>query len=165
MVQALNDDRDKVKEIIFPLPDLRGPGGNAFVLLGEAARLMKEKGISDSVQSQFHTVATSGNYEHLLDTLQDWFTVAVSVTQYVPLPSDKRLSTLAPKGTDDPEREECIGCGRADGSHANGCTEVPEAQWDIKPKWQAEIEKGIEDGTIPVIDLRGKQNVEATDER
>jgi hypothetical protein len=74
-----------VKQIVYPLPDLHGPGGNAFSLLGQASNLMSKHNIPESIRSQFHTEATSGDYEHLLSTLEAWFTVAITVIRYEPL--------------------------------------------------------------------------------
>lgn len=91
---------EETKKIVFPLPDLRGPGGNAFVLLGEAHRLMKDNGISNAVHSVFHAEATSGDYEVLLRTIQKWFTVAVADTQYVPLPENIDIVSMRPSDED-----------------------------------------------------------------
>lgn len=82
---------DHIKGIYFPLPDLRGPQGNAFWLLGEAKRLMEAEGIVSFVMDEFHSEATSGDYDHLLATIRKWFTVVVPTTTYEPLPDDQPI--------------------------------------------------------------------------
>lgn len=68
---------------IFVMPDLKGPGGNAFWLLGQAGTKLKEEGYSKTQREEFHAEATSGDYEHLLATIYKWFRVAVTRTEYV----------------------------------------------------------------------------------
>jgi hypothetical protein len=50
--------------------DLRGPEGNAYVLLGYAKSWAKQLGLdADDIQKD----ATSGDYEHLLEVLDKHF--------------------------------------------------------------------------------------------
>ena len=63
--------RDEVK----PVLRLVGADGNAFNLLGLAARALKKAGRGDEVEA-FQTEATSGDYDHLLVTCMKWFEVS-----------------------------------------------------------------------------------------
>lgn len=89
---ARDEGRAAVKAIVFPLPDLRGPSGNAFSLLGQAHALIKNAGLSPLVYDAFHKEATSDDYDHLLRTLQEWFEVTVANVQYEPLGETDILS-------------------------------------------------------------------------
>lgn len=87
--QRLREKREAevagVKDILYPLPDLKGPGGNAFHLLSQASRLMEKHNVSPATRAAFHSEATSGDYQHLLATLAKWFTLAVTETRMVPV--------------------------------------------------------------------------------
>lgn len=61
----------KYPEINIPLV---GEDGNAFSVLGRVMRVMKRKGMYAEWE-EFHTEATSGNYDHLLLTVMRWFSV------------------------------------------------------------------------------------------
>ena len=65
------------------MPDLKGPEGNAFVLLGRAKRALRAAGQSDEQQNWFYTQATSGDYQNLLETIMEWFIVVAPKTEYV----------------------------------------------------------------------------------
>lgn len=85
MAKERQRQREAVKAILYPLPDLKGPQGNAFALLGHAQALMKEAKIGDDQISLFMQEAKSGDYDHLLHTIAEWFTLCVPVTNYVPI--------------------------------------------------------------------------------
>lgn len=70
-------------DAIFVMPNLRGPEGNAFVLLGRARQSLKEAGYLEEFQGDFHKEATSGDYKHLLETIMEWFIVVAQKTEYV----------------------------------------------------------------------------------
>lgn len=70
-------------DAIFVMPDLKGPEGNAFVLLGRARKALRDAGESDEQQNWFHTQATSGDYKNLLETIMEWFIVVAPQTEYV----------------------------------------------------------------------------------
>jgi len=53
-----------------PVIDLTGPDGNAFVLLGKAKSWSKELGLDFS---KIQAEATSGDYENLLQVLDNYF--------------------------------------------------------------------------------------------
>jgi len=56
------------------LGDLDGPDGNAFVMLGRAAKVAKENDMDwDTIRQD----ATSGDYEHLKDVLRENFDAVV----------------------------------------------------------------------------------------
>ena len=59
----------------FVLPELDGPGGTAFALLGQARRALRESSRSNADVERFTAEATSGDYRHLLATLDRWFVV------------------------------------------------------------------------------------------
>lgn len=61
------------KPILY-LGDLDGPEGNAFAILGKAARVAKDNDMDfDTIRKE----ATSGDYEHLLDTMRKYFDAQV----------------------------------------------------------------------------------------
>ena len=71
-------------EAVFVMPDLKGPEGNAFVLLGRAKRALREAGVSSEDQNWFYTQATNGDYENLLATIMEWcIVVAAKPAEYV----------------------------------------------------------------------------------
>lgn len=70
------------KNILYPLPDLNSPAGNAAWLLNQARELMKRNGIEGSVIDEFMTEAKSSDYTHLLRTIDEWFTVVTTRTEY-----------------------------------------------------------------------------------
>lgn len=55
-----------------PILKLTGVDGNAFVLLGKAKRVASD---NDMDWDKIHTEATSGDYDHLLQTLMKHFEV------------------------------------------------------------------------------------------
>ncbi len=55
---------------------LVGSDGNAFAILGTVQRAMRAAGVAETEVSQFFSDATSGDYDHLLQTVMA--TVAVS---------------------------------------------------------------------------------------
>lgn len=77
---------------VFVMPDLKGPCGNAYWLLGEAQRVMKAAGYSETARTSFHDEATSGDYDHLLATILNWFVVVAPKTEYVPINSFEELN-------------------------------------------------------------------------
>jgi hypothetical protein len=54
--------------------NLIGEDGNAFSILGRVSRAMKRAGIY-AEYPDFYAEATSGDYDHLLRTVMEWFTV------------------------------------------------------------------------------------------
>ena len=46
-------------------------GENAFSILGQYQRLAKEQGIAPSLVSKVFSLATSGDYQHLLAVIRD----------------------------------------------------------------------------------------------
>lgn len=62
----------KPELIIGPL---NGPDGNAFVILGEASRQWRRAGLPRDQFEDIAKEAMSGDYEHLLDTMEKHFTV------------------------------------------------------------------------------------------
>ncbi len=60
----------------YPMLHLRlvGEDGNAFAILGRASKLLRDHGLDKDVVDQFLAEARSGDYDHLLDTCQRWFT-------------------------------------------------------------------------------------------
>ena len=69
----------------FLMPDLKGPEGNAFVLLGRAQKAFRDHGSPKSLAEAFHEEATSGDYEHLLTTILVFFNVVVEKREFVVL--------------------------------------------------------------------------------
>ena len=54
--------------------NLEGVDSNAFVLLGVAQRELRRNHKMD-MWDEFHKEATSGDYNHLLATIMEWFDV------------------------------------------------------------------------------------------
>ena len=52
-----------------------GIDGNAFCILGICAREMKKHKLSQAEIDNFMAEATSGDYNHLLCTVMNWFNV------------------------------------------------------------------------------------------
>ena len=46
--------------------ELTGKDGNAFAILGEVSRAMKQAGVSQEIRDQYWAEATGGDYNHLL---------------------------------------------------------------------------------------------------
>lgn len=112
--------REKVKRIQYPIPDLSGPGGNAYALLGLANHLMDAEGIPEPYREDFLSEARQGDYDNLLRTIQQWFTVVVAEKSYRPLPGEVDITTLKPNGG--PESWEAF-----DAAMSGGDAEVAEA--------------------------------------
>ncbi len=51
---------------------LVGEDGNAFAILGKVKRALREAGASAEEIQQFMDEATSGDYNHLLQTAMEW---------------------------------------------------------------------------------------------
>lgn len=54
---------------------LTGIDGNAFNILGRCIDAMRKARLSKEEQEEFYKEATSGNYDHLLQTCMKWFNV------------------------------------------------------------------------------------------
>lgn len=54
--------------------DLIGEDGDAFSILGRVRRAMRKGGVSEEEIKKFHDEATSGDYNHLLQTVMEWVT-------------------------------------------------------------------------------------------
>ena len=54
---------------------LIGSDGNAFLILGKVQRALKNAGATKEDLAKFHAEATSGNYDHLLQTVAEWVEV------------------------------------------------------------------------------------------
>lgn len=66
---------DTVDETIRPVLKLTGEDGNAFFIIGRAQRALRKAGAKESYVAQFVQEATSGNYDHLLQTMFKYFEV------------------------------------------------------------------------------------------
>lgn len=55
--------------------DLSDDDGNAFVVIGKVAKAMRRAGVSDKEIDAFRKEATSGDYDHLLNTCMAWVNV------------------------------------------------------------------------------------------
>lgn len=67
-----------MSEPIYPEIEvqLSGEDGNAFSILSRTARALRRGGVSKESVDEFREMATSGDYEHLLATVQKWVTVS-----------------------------------------------------------------------------------------
>lgn len=57
-----------------PKLELVGHDGNAFVILGRAIKALRREGMEDKIK-EFEKEATSGDYNHLLQTCMKYFDV------------------------------------------------------------------------------------------
>lgn len=55
--------------------DIIGQDGNAFMILGIASKALKRAGKYDEFWNDYHTEATSGDYNHLLATTMKYFEI------------------------------------------------------------------------------------------
>lgn len=54
---------------------LTGNDGNAFAIIGAVLRALRAAGVSDKERDEFQQDATSGDYDHLLQTAMRWVDV------------------------------------------------------------------------------------------
>jgi len=54
---------------------LVGEDGNAFAVLGRVSKALRRGGVSESIVEAFRNEATTGDYDHLLQTVMDWVSV------------------------------------------------------------------------------------------
>lgn len=161
---------EKVKAIQFPLPDLNGPGGNAFVLLGSANRLMESAGISDVVRQLFHSEATSGEYEMVLATIQKWFTLTVVEKTYVKVPDNFDIKALIQRPDDedwaqfDPPDDNSPDTGLDEAmddyeANAERDRQIAEVQDRINREVRAEL--GLDDDDVVIVQVKKSKKQEA----
>ena len=64
-------------EVKYPQVKVKlvGEDGNAFSILGRVIRAMNKAGLSREKQDEFTKEATSGDYDHLLQTVMKYVTV------------------------------------------------------------------------------------------
>jgi hypothetical protein len=55
--------------------ELVGQDGNAFMILGKVTRAMKKAGVPQETIDAYKAEATSGDYDHLLQTTMDYVEV------------------------------------------------------------------------------------------
>ncbi len=67
-----------MSEVKYPHVDVElvGHDGNAFAILGRVRTAMKRAGISSVEVEKFIKEATSGDYDHLLQTCIKWVNVS-----------------------------------------------------------------------------------------
>jgi len=58
-----------------PILELSGQDGNAFFILGRARTVARKAGWSNKKQKELMDEATSGDYDHLLQTMMKYFDV------------------------------------------------------------------------------------------
>ena len=51
---------------------LVGQDGNAWAILGRVAKALREDGVPKEQVNEFFAEATSGDYDHLLQTVMKW---------------------------------------------------------------------------------------------
>ena len=51
---------------------LTGEDGNAFAILGRTTRALRQAGLAQDEIDQYYAEATSGDYDHLLQTTMRW---------------------------------------------------------------------------------------------
>lgn len=54
---------------------LTGDDGNGFMIVGRVSQAMRRAGVSAEEIKEYQTEATSGDYDHLLQTTMDWVEV------------------------------------------------------------------------------------------
>ena len=65
----MSDVQIRHPEIEVPLA---GEDGNAFSILGRVLKAMRRAGVPKEEQDEFTKEATSGDYDHLLQTCMRW---------------------------------------------------------------------------------------------
>ncbi len=55
---------------------LSGNYGNAYFIIGAVIKALKDQGVSKDERSEFRDEATSGDYDHLLQTAMKWVNVS-----------------------------------------------------------------------------------------
>ena len=65
-----------MKSITGAKVKLTGSDGNAFAIMGKAKEAMKKAGISNDVIKKYIEEATSGDYDHLLQTTMKYVEVS-----------------------------------------------------------------------------------------
>lgn len=83
---------------------LVGEDGNAFSILGRCEREARRAGLDAATRKAFHDEATSGDYNHLLSTVMEWFDV----------------------DPDDEDENFCEGCGIAINEWDSRCDDCEE---------------------------------------
>lgn len=58
-----------------PVLELTGQDGNAYAILGRASRVARKAGWTTEEIKRFHDEATTGDYDHLLQTCMKYFDV------------------------------------------------------------------------------------------
>jgi hypothetical protein len=56
--------------------ELSGEDGNAFAIIGRTTKEMRKAGVSKSEIDAFVKEATSGDYDHLIQTVMRWVKVS-----------------------------------------------------------------------------------------
>ena len=46
--------------------------GNAFAILGRVLKALRRGGVSESIIEAFRNEATAGDYDHLLQVVEEW---------------------------------------------------------------------------------------------
>lgn len=54
---------------------LTGEDGNGFFIVGRTSQALRNGGVAREEVSDFIVQATSGDYDHLLQTVMEWVTV------------------------------------------------------------------------------------------
>lgn len=55
---------------------LSGSDGNAFAIMGRVGKALKRAGVPQAEVDEFYAEATSGDYDHLLQTCMAWVEVS-----------------------------------------------------------------------------------------
>lgn len=55
--------------------ELVGQDGNAFAILGRVTKALRRANVPEGMVKAFYAEATSGNYDHLLQTVMEWVSV------------------------------------------------------------------------------------------
>jgi len=56
--------------------ELEGQDGNGFMIVGRVKRALRQDGVESKTIEKFSAEATSGDYDHLLQTVMKWVEVA-----------------------------------------------------------------------------------------
>lgn len=64
-------------EVKYPEVEVKlvGEDGNAFAILGRVAQALRRAGVDRAEQDAYFAEATSGDYDHLLQTTMSWVSV------------------------------------------------------------------------------------------
>ena len=77
MLRGVLEEPPSQQDVAYPeiVVPLTGENGNAFAILGRVLNALRRAGVDEHQRDAFHTEATSGDYDHLIQTVMEWVSV------------------------------------------------------------------------------------------